>query len=137
MCDGLKAKIAHLGMIQGVISRMATGSFTIKGYVVALLVALMIAFSRGSLDEGFKLIVYFPFFLIFLDAYYLRQERIYRGMYSLVAKRESVDMDFRMGPDKDEVKSISYLKCWMSVAILPFYGLLVILITIFLFAMKK
>lgn len=134
--DQLKIKIAHLNMLQGVISRMATGSFTIKGYVVALLVALLIAFSRESVDKGFSIIIYFPFLLSLLDIYYLRQERVYREVYNRSAKSKESDCNFSMGPSKDDLSSISYWGCSTSVAIWPFYGLLVLLVTVFLCALK-
>lgn len=132
----LKIKIAHLSMLQGVISRMATGSFTIKGYVVALLVALLIAFSRENVDKGFAFIVYFPFFLALLDIYYLKQEKVYRKVYSQAAKSKEADSNFSMGPSEDDLNSISYWGCSTSVAILPFYGLLVVLVTVFLCSLK-
>lgn len=136
MSDNLKVKVAHLSMVQGTIGRMATGSFTIKGYVVALLVALLIAYSRESLQDGYWFILYFPFLLSYLDLYYLKKERGYRELYASISALDDGDGFFRMALSSEEKEKHSLLDGIKSPAIWPFYTLLFILVSFFLCAMK-
>lgn len=137
MTERLKVKIAHLGMIQGIISRMMTGAFSVKGYVVALLVALLIAYSRGALSSGFGLILVLPFLFVFLDLYYLRQERLYRELYREVAESENEDERFRLKPSEDIEKRICYISGLGSLSIWPFYSLIAVTVAVFWFALRQ
>jgi hypothetical protein len=78
-------KIKHLEFIQGIINRMGSNSFQMKGWMITIVSALLAIFA----DKQNKLYVLFALFptIIFwgLDAYYLQQERIFRGLYNDVA----------------------------------------------------
>ena len=73
----------HLEMIQGVINRMAANSFLIKGWtltIVTALIALDIKGPKGNVVCGlFPAIVFWC-----LDAYYLRQERLFRKLHEAI-----------------------------------------------------
>lgn len=77
----------ELDLIQSVINRMANNSFLIKGWAMTLMSAL-IAFGKdsilGNMNNSYYLImiigVLIPFWI--LDAYYLRQERIFIRIYN-------------------------------------------------------
>ena len=76
-------RLAHLQMIQGVISRMATCSFAVKQWAVALVAV------AGTLDltslGGFSWTLPVPLLALWLlDAWYLDQERLYRDLYDYV-----------------------------------------------------
>ncbi len=82
----MEIRLTHLGFIQAVITRMAANSFLLKGWSVTL-VAAMFALSAKDTKAGFVALAYFPVFMFwFLDAYFLRQEKLYRELYKAVAE---------------------------------------------------
>ena len=90
------AKIAHLQMIQAVITRMAGNAFLIKGWSITLVVALF-ALGAANTNELFVYLAYFPTFMFWaLDAYFLRQERLFRKLYDHVRTTEDGPVDFSM-----------------------------------------
>lgn len=101
-------KIQHLTMIQGIITRMADNSFKMKGWVITILAALA-ALSVDKTNIDYLRIGMLPIIgFWYLDAFYLRQERLFRKLYDAVAKKEEENIDFSMNtqPYKDQVKSI-------------------------------
>ena len=79
----------HLAFIRAVIERHARSSFLIKGWSVTIVAALVVLAARGQ-EPLLAVAAGFPLALTFwgLDAYYLRQERLYRALYDYVRKRE-------------------------------------------------
>lgn len=78
-------RVKHLEMIQAVVARLNGNSFTIKAWTVGLISAL---FALGAEKHPAP-----PLFLValvptatfgLLDAYYLRQERLFRRLYDEV-----------------------------------------------------
>lgn len=73
--------IKHLEIIQGVIIRMAANSFLLKGWTITLSSALFALAAKDS-NANFTLLALFPAGAFWaLDAYYLRQERLFRKLY--------------------------------------------------------
>ena len=90
------AKIAHLQMIQAVITRMAGNSFLIKGWSITLVAALF-ALAAANTNGLFIYLAYFPTFMFWaLDAYFLRQARLFRKLYDHVRTTEGGPVDFSM-----------------------------------------
>lgn len=86
----MENKLKHLEMIQGIINRMASNSFALKGWSVTL-VAGIFALSSKDANEIYFLIAYIPIIVFwFLDAYYLLQERLFRSLYgeNIITLRE-------------------------------------------------
>jgi hypothetical protein len=78
-------KIAHLGFIQVIIARMGANSFFLKGWSITLIGA-MFALSADKSNTKFIYIAYVASFLFWLmDAYFLRQEKLFRELYNRVA----------------------------------------------------
>lgn len=78
-------KIKHLEFIQNVITRMNTNSFQIKGWNITIVSAILVIFASTN-NNYFLLSAIFPSIIFwFLDAYYLMQERKFRGLYNDVA----------------------------------------------------
>ncbi len=72
------ARGEHLKMIQEVVSRLATCSFQLKGWMVTLAAALQV-FLKGEAHPVYLFVPALPVIAFwFLDAYYLRQERLFR-----------------------------------------------------------
>lgn len=89
-------KIKHLEMIQGVINRMASNSFMLKGWAVTLAAGIFALASKDT-DKMFFLITYVPVIVFwFLDSYYLLQERLYRDLYNDVRKKIDSEIDFSL-----------------------------------------
>lgn len=92
----MESKIVHLQMIQGVINRMAGNSFLIKGWSVTLVAALFALAAAGS-SPFFVYLAYFPTFSFWaLDAYFLRQEKLFRKLYDHVRALPPESTDFSM-----------------------------------------
>jgi hypothetical protein len=98
----------HLDYLQSVVSRLAGNSFSIKGWAVAL-VAILGGFAAKDSDPRFVFGLWLPVFCFWgLDAFYLRQERLFRRLYDAAVKEESsapvYSMDVR--PFESEVPKI-------------------------------
>jgi hypothetical protein len=120
----MEKKIKHLEMIQGVISRMASNSFMLKGWAVTLIAGIY-ALSGKDNDKMYFLVAYIPIILFWvLDTYYLFQERLYRAMYSKVQRTEESKIDFSMVASAAEFgddKKNNYVSCLFSLTELGFY----------------
>lgn len=79
-------QIKHLEFIQAAVTRMASNSFLLKGWSVTLAVALLGLAAKDS-NARFAFVALIPPICFWaLDAYYLRQERLFRKLYDQVRK---------------------------------------------------
>lgn len=116
-------KIEHLEMIQGIINRMASNSFMLKGWAVTL-VAGIFALASKDTDKLYFLIAYIPIVVFWgLDSYYLLQERLYRALYNKVRLLNEKDVDFSMKATKEEFNSEKnrFFSCLLSKTEIWFY----------------
>lgn len=113
-------QLKHLEFIQNVITRMNTNSFQIKGWTVTLVTALLAIFASTQ-NDYFVLTAMFPAVVLwFLDAYYLMQERKFRGLYDDVAgitEQPKTIKLFAMRPDLYTGGKYSYWSSFTSVTI--------------------
>ena len=120
----LPEEIKHLEFIQNVITRMNTNSFQIKGWCIVIVSALL-AIYASTKNNYFFLAAVFPTIIFwFLDAYYLNQERKFRGLYNDVAGVTDEPKDiklFAMRPDLYTGGKYSYLSSFFSITILKMY----------------
>ena len=71
----------HLDLIQGVINRLASNSFSVKTWAVGL-IAVLGGLAAKDADARMACALLLPALCFWgLDAYYLRQERLYRKLY--------------------------------------------------------
>jgi hypothetical protein len=129
-------KIKHLEFIQGVITRMNTNSFQMKGWMVAIVSAILAIFASTK-NHDFVLVAILPALIFwFLDAYYLQQERKFRGLYDDVAgitKDHKIPL-FAMRPDLYTEEKHSFGNVFTSITIILLYlPVIVILLGIYLF----
>jgi len=83
-------EIKHLELIQAVVTRLAGNSFSIKGWTITLVAALM-ALSAKDANPRYAAIAALPVIFFWgLDAYYLRQERLFRRLYDIVRRKARV-----------------------------------------------
>jgi hypothetical protein len=116
----------HLELIQAVITRLARNSFSLKGWAVTL-VAAIFALAAREAEQKFILVALLPAVMFWgLDAYYLRQERLFRKLYDVVrsvpAQAESDPFSMDTTPYSDKVATW-WRTCW-SRTIGWFYGLI-------------
>lgn len=86
-------RIAHLTMLQGVITRMGSNSFTLKALAATFgsaAVAVMATVDEPSPYYAIAAIVPMLIFWM-MDAQFLRLERAYRKLYERVRKGEEVE----------------------------------------------
>lgn len=89
-------KQTHLQMIQAVVNRLSQNSFLLKGWSVVLVSALF-ALSANNTKVYFIYLAYFPAIVFWiLDGYFLKQERLFRGLYDHVRGLEEENIDFSM-----------------------------------------
>ena len=96
----MENKLKHLEFIQGVINRLASNSFQMKGWSVVLVAAILVLLAReGRLDAAF--IALGPVLVFWgLDGYFLWQERLYRALYDHVRTLDEDRIDFSMDVGK-------------------------------------
>lgn len=132
-------KIAHLQMLQNIIKRFSSNSFTLKGLCFSLIIGIL-SFYKESLLWLVILIINLTFW--FLDSYYLRQERYYRAIYNKVRLFNEENIDFFMGSkeenNKYSCKKDLLFKVMFSISMLPYMvvfivGLVYLIIKLYIF----
>lgn len=125
----------HLELIQGVINRMASNSFQLKGWSVVLVSALF-ALAVSDANGDFVYLAFLPAVAFWvLDGYFLQQERMYRKLYNAERKKGDSKCDFTMNarPYKGDVS------CWpvtcFSITLFIFHGAVVAAIVAVMFWM--
>ena len=116
-------KIEHLKFIQNVITRMAGNSFLIKGWCIALITAVYLFSVKYKLElvSLLPLLIILPLWI--LDGYFLWQERLYRGLYDMVRKRDKESgTDFSMNASSVNQK---WMHAIFSRTLSIFYGALI------------
>ncbi len=77
----------HLGILQGVIERMASNSTSSKTWCITIVSAMLVVIADKG-NPNFALIALIPTFLFLaLDAYYLSMEKGFRNSYNLFVKK--------------------------------------------------
>ena len=101
----------EIDLIQNCINRMARNSFMLKGWAISLL-AVVLALTADRLNPLFLFCSVFIPLLCFwyLDAFFLRTEKMYRKMYEWVLKeRKEGRMDFQYDLEPSRFKLSSKL----------------------------
>ena len=119
----MEEKLKHLELIQGVVNRLSTNSFLLKGWSVVLVSALF-ALSAPKANVDFIYLAYFPAFIFWgLDGFFLGQEKMYRDLYDSVRVKNSEDIDFSMNAGKTSKKM--WWGVVFSKTLIPFHGVLI------------
>ena len=126
----------EIDLIQGCINRMAHNSFAIKGWLITL-VAVILALLPETVDVRILCGVVFAAALCFwyLDAYYLKMERLYRWKYEwVIAKRGMGECNYLydlnphnksmwLDSEKKEERLIFFV---FNRTLLPLYGIVTV-----------
>ncbi|RKI42403.1 hypothetical protein D7V86_06160 [bacterium D16-51] len=126
----MESKMKHLEFIQATITRMNQNSFQIKGWMITIVSALLALYANSE-NVVYVLVAIVPAIIFwFLDAYYLQQERKFRGVYNDVAGLTSEDSrveirDFEMPIQKYQCGKYCYFNVLLSKTIFPLYGIVI------------
>jgi len=121
--------VKYLEMIQSVINRMGQNSFIVKGWTITLVTGLIILSIRGE-NRIFLLIALIPGVTFWcLDAYYLRQERLFRELYNRTAIGEN-PADFLMNANNYKKKVGTLYSTLFSISIWPIHITVLLVISI-------
>ena len=119
----MENKRKHLEMIQGIINRMASNSFSLKGWAVTLVAGIFVLASKDT-DKMYFLIAYIPVIVFwFLDSYYLLQERLFRSLYGKIRKlpENKIDFDMNISAEEFKIERNTFFSCLISPTELGFY----------------
>lgn len=104
--DNEKILEKEIDLIQNCITRMGQNSFSIKGWLIGLIIAI-IALLPENVDTKIICLVIFGMTIIFwaLDAFYLKTEKLYRWKYDwvIVNRKNSTDFCYDLNPYKKEM----------------------------------
>lgn len=132
----MEYKLKHLELIQNIINRMASNSFLVKGWCVTL-VSVLLALESQSSNAKYLLVALLPALMFWiLDAYFLRQERLFRKLYDEVRILDEKTIDFSMNTSSF-TKTTSWLSAFFSQTLIIFYGLILIAIIIAILIANK
>lgn len=123
----------HLEFIQAVVTRLAGNSFAIKGWAVALITVLG-GLAAKDADVRLAALLLFPALCFWgLDAYYLREERLYRKLYDKVSRGDTSVPDYSLNATlcKSEVAGIvkvafSPTVRWLHIPIVVFVAIVIV-----------
>ena len=124
----------EIDLIQNCITRMGQNSFSVKGWLIALIIAI-IALLSENVDIKFVCMIIIGLTGVFwiLDAFYLRTEKLYRWKYECVIKKrkETLDFCYDLNPYKKEMwllnedgtskKEPSIIRIMFTKTLWPFY----------------
>ena len=120
-------KLAHLAMIQGVVSRLETNCFTLKALAMTLATAVLAFMGAAEKVQWvFSIAGLLPITVFWImDAQYLRLGRCFRRLYNAVRLNKIEDpfsMDFRKYAKEEQ----SVIRIAISWSILWFYASILI-----------
>jgi hypothetical protein len=129
-------KQQHLEFIQNAISRMNENSFKIKELAILLATAILAIYATDKSSKVLLVSMLPTIILWILDAYYLQQERKFRGIYNDVAGLKNINnvKTYEMPICKYNTKKdkkFSLLSAIFSKTILRFYVLIILVPAIF------
>jgi len=129
-----EAVIRHLEVIQGVINRMSSNAFALKA-LAGTITAAVVAYTGAVEAPTYKILLagIVPVAVFwFMDAQYLRQEKLFRELYNGVRKGEIVeafDMDYTRYSEKvSGVVCIAFSRAvvWFYVSLIALLAVLAI-----------
>ena len=132
----MESKLKILEMIQGIVNRMSSNSFTLKGWSITLVAAIFALSIQDVNKDYFILLVFIPIVMFWiLDSYYLMKERGYRKLYDQTRILHQDSIDFKLSTDK--ANFCDYLMSMLSVGEILFYVPLIIIAIIIISIIRK
>ena len=124
MKDFKEQEIKHLEFIQAIINRMNSNSFTIKGWAITIVSALLALYANSS-NAIYVFTAIIPTILFWLlDSYYLQQERKFRGLYNDIVNCKKNIECFSMPINEYKEGTYTLWSAFKSKTISWLYGLI-------------
>lgn len=120
----MEEKIKHLEFVQNVITRMNANSFQLKGWMITIVSALLALYASSGKTLYIFVSIIPALTFWFLDAYYLKQEQLYRKLYNDIVDDKNVTR-FDLNTSCYEV---SFCKVFLSKTMVGLYGTITILL---------
>ena len=116
---------------------MASNSFILKGWNITLIVGLF-ALSLNKSSSSFLYLALLPAIAFWgLDAYYLRQERLFRELYDSIRKTKRKDIDpYSFNTQSVEGNVKNWFCTLFSPTVILLHGSVILFIIIFIIIMK-
>ena len=129
----LEKKMQHREFVQNTITRMNMNSFQIKGLSITIVSAFLAIYAAEN--KILFIIIPIPFVLLFwfLDAYYLQQERKFRGIYNDITGLTQTPLTtkiYEMNTNLYCGNKYCFFNAFKSKSILPLYTIIIIGLTI-------
>src|SRR5262249_10328877 len=126
--------VEHLRFIQAIIARHGNNSFLLKGWTVTLAAAIL-GLAASNPNPLLGLIALIPALAFWaLDAYYLRQERIYRTLYDRVRLNANKPVEpgelFSLSANQSMHEVPSWFRTLWASSVVGLHGVLVVTILI-------
>lgn len=120
----------HIELVQGVINRMAGNSFLLKGWSVTLVAGLFALVATGG-NWAFAALGLLPSLSFWwLDAYYLRQERLFRKLHDAI-RRGELDSDlYWMSTTKYEAEVAGLASTAFSKSVIGLHGAVILTVIV-------
>lgn len=129
-------KLKHLEFTQGVINRLSTNSFLLKGWSVVLVSALFALAASGS-NVRFIMLAYIPAVVFWgLDGYFLALERAYRKHYERIRQKSPDEIDFSMDTTDLQGGVSEWASATLSRTLIPFHGAIFVAIALVMVALQ-
>ena len=131
-------KRKHLEFLQLTINRMASNSFILKGWNITLIVGLFALTLKDLSSSSYLYLAILPALAFWgLDAYYLRQEKLFRGLYNSVRKTKRKEIDpYSLNTNKISEKVESWFCTMFSPTVVLLHGSVILSIMIFIIIIK-
>lgn len=120
----------HVELVQGVINRMASNSFLLKGWSVTLVTGLFALAASGGIWAYSALGLLPSLSFWWLDAYYLRQERLFRKLHDAVRRGQLESDLYCMNTAKYAADVPGLVSTAFSKSVLPLHGVVVATVVI-------
>lgn len=124
----ISAKLKHLDLIQGIVTRLAANSFALKRWSVLVVSAVLVLVSRDP-GPGYALVAAVAVVMFWLlDSWFLGSERLYRKLYDDVRRRAPAEIDFSLTSEPARLPCSEWIRVGFSVTLSVFYGGLLMLV---------
>ena len=115
----------EIDLIQDCIKRMANNSFLLKGWTVSLVVIVLALGKDHEFEKLFPVLMLLITCFWYLDAFFLRTEKMYRKMYEWVIKnrKNTEEHLYDLDPQRFSNTVAGEVKIMFSKTLCVFYGI--------------
>lgn len=123
--------VKHLEFIQAVITRLGQNSFAYKRWSITLTAAIFVLAVKEAKPQYLFVALIPAIGFWILDAYYLRQEKLFRELYNAVRKGKLENDPFSMDilPYNNNVPTW-WAICWSNTIVYLYFPIVVIIVVV-------